>query len=97
MGEYAMEKNGNINMPLIRKLAERQTAEDLEACLSKTIEDGSSACVYGVATEEAVAVLAKATYIRKRMDREGISVRAAIRAIGAQIRHFTKTGTDRVF
>ena len=85
-----MERDGNLNIPGIRKLAERRSAGQLEACLFETLKDGSSACVPGAATAVAVDMLAKAAYIRKKMDREGISVREAMRALGAQIRQFRR-------
>jgi hypothetical protein len=85
-----MQKDGKLNIAGIRKLAEQQSAGQLEACLFKTLKDGSSPCVHGAASGEAVDMLAKAAYIRKRMEREGIGVREAIRALGAQIRQFMR-------
>lgn len=85
-----MQKDGILNIPGIRKLAEQWSAEQLEACLFKTLKDGSSACVHGATTVDAVDMLAKAAYIRNKMHREGISVREAIRALGAQIRQFMR-------
>lgn len=81
-----MKMNDRFDVAGIRKLAEERSTGQLEACLDMTLRAGASDCVADAASEVAIDRLAKAVYLRKRMDREGISAREALRDLGIRMR-----------
>lgn len=81
-----MKMNERLDVAGIRKLAEERSVGQLEACLEMTQMAGASACVEDATREVAIDRLAKAVYLRKRMEVKGISVREALRDLGRQMR-----------
>lgn len=74
----------------VRTLVNRHHCQDLEACLQQAIEGGRNDCLPGRLQEEAVNLLAKAAYVRNRMETEQLEAWEAIRALGVQMRGIRK-------
>jgi hypothetical protein len=75
-----------MNIKSIRELAQKYTAEELEACIEDEIGLMKNACYLGDSPEETVDSLSKASYIRQMMDRENLPLNEALRKLAQTIR-----------
>ncbi len=74
------------NISLIRQLAVNNDTSRLARCLDTQMKDGVNSCWYGHDAESVLSVLAKAVYVRRRVENDGLSVNSAIRELGARMR-----------
>ncbi len=74
-----------MNTREIKQLAEKFTKEQLENCITQTIENGKNECEIDGEVLEVVNTLAKAQTVRELMDR-GMSQMEAIRELARRIR-----------
>ncbi len=69
----------------IKELAKRFTIEELELCITETIEKGENYCQVRGDTLEVINTLAKAQTVRELME-QGMSEIEAIRELARRIR-----------
>ena len=70
----------------ISKLSSEYTATALSDCLSDQLENGENACYRGREPNQVMAVLAKAAFVRGLVEREGLTLRQAMRELGIRMR-----------
>ena len=69
----------------IRELAKRYSPDELEECINRQLAEGTNPCDENGSTEEIINVLAKAEFVRSRVNK-GMSLGEAIRELGRRIR-----------
>ncbi|ACO04896.1 MAG TPA: hypothetical protein DEP48_06495 [Persephonella sp.] len=74
-----------MNIKEIKELAKRFSVEELELCITETIEKGENYCNVTGETLEVINVLAKAQTVRELME-QGMSEIEAIRELARRIR-----------
>ncbi|HSR12571.1 MAG TPA: hypothetical protein VLS90_14110 [Thermodesulfobacteriota bacterium] len=74
-----------IDIKEIRELARRFTPEEIDACINRQILEGQNPCEVRGSTEYVLGELAKAEFVRKRMD-DGMSLADAVRELARRIR-----------
>ena len=67
----------------IRRLAVEYSAGDLSDCLASQLQTGENACSRD---SEDTQLLAQAAFVRDYADREGVTLREALRELGARMR-----------
>ena len=71
----------------IREMAEKYSHSELEACIQQQIEQGSNDCFKGETPDETMAVLSKASFVKKQVeDGKAGSVLDGVRQMAASIR-----------
>ena len=80
-----MQKH-TIEMNEIRALASKHPAERLAGCLAAQLERGANACYSGGDNEQDISVLARAAFVRTLSEEQGMSMRQALRELGARMR-----------
>lgn len=76
----------DMHIAEIRELARRYSPDQLEECINRQLSEGDNPCdEQGGSTEEIINVLAKAEFVRARIN-EGMSLGEAIRELGRRIR-----------
>jgi hypothetical protein len=70
----------------ISKLSSEYTVSALSDCLSDQLENGENTCYRGREPGQAMAVLAKAAFVRGLVEREGLTLRQAVRELGVRMR-----------
>lgn len=76
----------------LRKLAEKYSLEQLEACISEQLNKGENACELVDETDAVITELSKASVVRELMD-GGMTFSAALRELGRRIREiYSKEG-----
>jgi len=74
-----------MNIKEIRELANRFTKEQLENCITQTVENGKNECEINGEVMEVVNTLAKAQTVRELMEK-GMSEMEAVRELARRIR-----------
>ncbi|MFC1501830.1 hypothetical protein ACFL6A_00290 [bacterium] len=75
----------------IRETAEKYSHAELEACIEKQIREGSNSCFTGENPEETMAVLSKASYVKKQVEEgKADTILDAVRQMAASIRSLGK-------
>lgn len=69
----------------IRELAKKFTPEQIEGCITRQIKTGENVCVMNSSTEKIINELAKAQFVRVRLDK-GISLGDALRELAGKMR-----------
>jgi hypothetical protein len=89
------DDSGSPHPPLhlaeIRALAQRFSAEELEACIGDQLEKGANLCGPSGQTEEIIDVLARAEFVKVYMSK-GATLREAVRELGRRIRAVQQQG-----
>lgn len=82
----------DMHIAEIRELARRYSPDELEDCINRQLAEGSNPCdENGGSTEEIINVLAKAEFVRARLN-EGMHLGEAIRELGRRIRAAQQAG-----
>jgi hypothetical protein len=85
-----------IHIREIKDLAQRFDPQVIESCIQQAIDTGKPQdCELDAATEEAVDILSKASYVRSRMD-DGLSLGEAVRELGRKIRQVQQGDSPEV-
>jgi hypothetical protein len=74
----------------LKKLAEKYSPEQLEACIRQQLEKGENACDLVDETDEVITALSKAEVVRELMD-QGLTFSQALRELGKRIRAIYST------
>ncbi|WP_456400669.1 DUF6952 family protein [Persephonella sp.] len=74
-----------MNIKEIRELAKKFSVEELENCISETIENGKNSCDLSGDVLEVVNTLAKAQTVKELME-QGMTEMEAIRELAKRIR-----------
>jgi cell fate (sporulation/competence/biofilm development) regulator YmcA (YheA/YmcA/DUF963 family) len=74
----------------LKKLAEKFTPQQLEACIRQQLDKGENACEIADGTDEVITALSKAEVVRELMDR-GMTFSEALRELGKKIRAIYST------
>ena len=74
-----------MKTPEIKKLVEKYSPEQLEACIAQQLEKGENACDIVDETDKVIAELSKAEVIRELMDK-GMRFSEALRELARRIR-----------
>jgi hypothetical protein len=69
----------------VKKLAEKYSPEQIEACIRQQIEKGENACDIIDETDEVITALSEAEVVRELMD-QGMTLSDALRELGRRIR-----------
>jgi hypothetical protein len=69
----------------VKKLAEKYSPEQIEACIRQQVEKGENACDIIDETDEVITALSKAEVVRELMD-QGMTLSNALRELGRRIR-----------
>lgn len=84
--ETRRPQHQHMHIAEIRELARRYSPDELEECITRQLAEGSNPCDQGNgSTEEIINVLAKAEFVRARVN-DGMSLGEAIRELGRRIR-----------
>lgn len=81
----AQSKSGDLLTAEIKALASRFSAEQIDRCIALTLQQSANPCFVDADAEKVMNVLAKAEFVKTRMER-GISQQEAIRELGRRIR-----------
>ena len=81
--------NKSISMREIRKLAVDNPADSLQRCMNTQLSSGENSCLPGNDAEVIISALAKATFVRGSIDKEGLTVNEAVRKLGARMRIYS--------
>jgi hypothetical protein len=73
----------------IRELSRKFTPEQIEGCITQQIKTGLNVCVINSSTEKIVNELAKAQFVRDRLDK-GISLGEALRELAGKMRQIQR-------
>ncbi len=74
-----------IDVKEVRELAKRFTPEEIESCIKQQLQEGTNICEVKGPTEHVIGELAKAEFVKKRME-EGSSLTDAVRELARRIR-----------
>jgi chaperonin GroEL (HSP60 family) len=74
-----------LDLKEIRELAKRFSPEQIEGCIEQQIETGSNVCIRNESEERMINELAKAQFIRERIE-EGLSLGDALRELARHMR-----------
>ncbi len=69
----------------LKKIVEKYTAGQLEACIRQQLEKGENACEIVDETDQVIAELSKAEVVRELME-QGMRFSDALRELGRRIR-----------
>jgi len=72
--------------PELKKIAEKYSSEQLEACIRQQLEKGENACEVIEEADEIIADLSKAEVVRELMEQQGMKFSEALRELGRRIR-----------
>ncbi|MBF0542175.1 MAG: hypothetical protein HQK91_12090 [Nitrospirae bacterium] len=87
-----MERQG-VDFKEIRNLSVRFTPDEIESCINSQIESGENTCKVTGAVEEIINELAKAKYVRKKME-QGVTQKDAVRDLAKKIRSIQLNNTS---
>ena len=79
----------------VRELARRFSGTEIEGCIHHQLDAGNNPCAPDESAEQAMAVLAKAEYVRHLMEERGYSLSGAIRELGRRIREVQQYGAPQ--
>lgn len=87
MGKQGTGGDDDLHLQEVRELARRFDPDRLESCIQQQLQEGTNVCEPepGSSDEEIIGILAKAQYVRDRMD-EGAPLTDAMRELGRRIR-----------
>ncbi|MEF8793698.1 hypothetical protein [Thiohalorhabdus sp.] len=88
-------KRGTTPVREIRELARRFSEAEIENCIHHQLDAGNNPCAPDESAKEAMAVLAKAEYVRQLMEEPGYSLSQAIRELGRRIRQVQQYGSPQ--
>ena len=74
----------------IRELAKKFTPEEIEGCITEQLSAGKNVCLVDNSTERIINELAKAEFVRRLMDKEGMSLADALRELARRMRLIQK-------
>ncbi len=74
----------------IRVLARRYTPEQIESCIGQQLDTGKNVCIRNDSTEKIICELAKAQFIREKME-AGLSLADALRDLARRMRILQET------
>jgi hypothetical protein len=74
-----------LDLKEIRELAKRFSPEQIECCIEQQLETGSNVCIRNESEEKMINELAKAQFIRERIE-EGLSLADALRDLARRMR-----------
>lgn len=86
-----MSEEKHIDIKEIKQLAKKFTAEELDICINQQLNQGSNVCGLSGSNEYVINELAKAEFVRQKMD-EGVSLIDAVRELASKIRRFQQFG-----
>jgi cell fate (sporulation/competence/biofilm development) regulator YmcA (YheA/YmcA/DUF963 family) len=69
----------------LKKIVEKYSAEQLEACIRQQLDKGENACEIVDGTDDAITDLSKAEVVRELMEK-GMKFSDALRELGRKIR-----------
>ena len=69
----------------LKKIVDKYTAEQLEACIRQQLDKGENACEIVDGTDDVITDLSKAEVVRELME-QGMSFSDALRELGRKIR-----------
>ena len=72
--------------PELKKIVEKYTSEQLEACIRQQLEKGENACEVIEEADEVITDLSKAEVVRELMEQQGMRFSDALRELGRRIR-----------
>lgn len=83
-----MKPDGRRGTPVsfVRALAQALSTAELEHCLAEQIEAHKNSCVVCADHALSVDLLARATYVRNRVDGAGVTLNQALRDLGRRMR-----------
>ena len=80
----ACERGSSIKA--VRDLARCYGAAELNHCLTTQIETQTNGCVVCADSSRSVDLLARAAYVKNRVEEKGVTVNEAIRELGRKMR-----------
>ncbi len=86
-----MSEKEHVDIKEIKKLAQKFKAEELDTCINQQLNQGSNVCGLSGSNEYVINELAKAEFVRQRMDK-GVSLIDAVRELASKIRNFQEFG-----
>ena len=86
-----MSEKEHVGIKEIKKLAQKFKAEELDTCINQQLNQGSNVCGLSGSNEYVINELAKAEFVRQRMDK-GVSLIDAVRELASKIRNFQEFG-----
>ena len=72
--------------PELKKIVEKYSSEQLEACIRQQLEKGENACEVIEEADEVITDLSKAEVVRELMEQQGMKFSDALRELGRRIR-----------
>jgi len=72
--------------PELKKIVEKYSSEQLEACIRQQLEKGENACEVIEEANEVITDLSKAEVVRELMEQQGMKFSDALRELGRRIR-----------
>lgn len=75
-----------MGMAKVRRLAESFTAAELNRCLDAQIDTQANACMACLNNAQALDLLARAAYVRHKVETGGDTVNGAMRELGRRMR-----------
>jgi cell fate (sporulation/competence/biofilm development) regulator YmcA (YheA/YmcA/DUF963 family) len=72
--------------PELKKIVEKYSSEQLEACIRQQLEKGENACEVIEEADEVITDLSKAEVVRELMEQQGMKFSEALRELGRRIR-----------
>jgi hypothetical protein len=75
----------DIDIKEVRKLSNKFSPEQIEACITQHLETGENICLMNKSTEETISELAEAEFIGELM-KKGMSLADALRELARRMR-----------
>jgi cell fate (sporulation/competence/biofilm development) regulator YmcA (YheA/YmcA/DUF963 family) len=75
-----------MKSPELKKIVEKYSSEQLEACIRQQLEKGENACEVIEEANEVITDLSKAEVVRELMEQQGMKFSDALRELGRRIR-----------
>ena len=72
--------------PELKKIVEKYSSEQLEACIRQQLEKGENSCEVIEEADEVIKDLSKAEVVRELMEQQGMKFSDALRELGRRIR-----------
>jgi uncharacterized protein DUF6952 len=70
----------------LKKIAEKYSSDQLEACIRQQLEKGENACEIVDGANDVITDLSKAEVVRELMEQQGMKFSDALRELGRRIR-----------
>ena len=82
--------SAGLDVREIKELAKSFTPEEIEGCITEQLGTGKNVCLANNSAERIINELAKAEFVRRMMDKEGMSLADALRELARRMRLIQK-------